>query len=248
MRFDDIKKKLVRDMDRQLPDVLDAVREGDPQSLPELPDLTEKPARSAKKPLWRNRWLQSAVACALLLVVGLSVIFFPRDNTAACIDVDLGTSCQLYLDQEMNVTKIVSLSQSVDLPQMSLADALKLVSYESYIENDSYCYENSVPCYFFAVADREFNAYIRSQITMFCQERGVKESEVCLLVLSEQSIERAKELNVSCIRYELMQAVMKRNPDYTPRNLLKLGSSELYAILLAEDGQWILSSSEVVLN
>ena len=45
-----------------------------------------------------------------------------------------------------------------------------------------------------------------------------------------------------------MQAVMKRNPDYTPRNLLKLGSSELYAILLAEDGQWILSSSEVVLN
>lgn len=246
MRFDDIKKKLILDMDRQLPDVLDAIKEGDPQSLPELPDLTEKPNCSGGKTLGRKRRFLTGIACALLLVAGLSAIFFPRDNTVACIDVDLGTDCQLYLDREMHVTKMVSLSQSVDLPQVSLADALKLVSYETYIENDSYCYENAVPCYFFAVADGEFNSYIRSQISTFCRERGVKESEVCLLILSERSVERARELNVSGIRYELMQAVMEHNPDYTPRNLLKLRSSELYALLLEENGQESLCSSEVV--
>lgn len=228
-----------------MPNVLDAVREGDPQALPELPEQAVAPAKGARR---RNRWLISAVACALLAVIGLSAMLFSRDGTAACIDVDLGTSCRLYLDGEMNVTKVVSLSQSVDLPQMSLADALKFVSYESYMEDGSYCYKDSVPCYFFAVENGKLNPYIRAQISAFCRERGVKDGEVCLLVLSERSVERANELNVSSIRYELMQAVMKRNPDYTPRKLLKMDASELYAILLAEDGREMLNASEVVLS
>ncbi len=245
MRFEDIKNKIVNDLDRQIPDVLDAVKDGSVEDLPELNDLTAA-AKPVKRPAGRiTRWALSAAACALMLVVGISFLFQPKDNTVACVNVDIGTSCQIYLDPQMNVTKVVSQSQSVELPQVSLSDALKLVTYESYIGNNSQCFESAVPAYFFAVTKGKYTPLVREQILIFCQERGVKESEICLISLSDTAVARAAELKVSPIRYELMRTLIEQRPNYSPRELIRLDSAQLYSLLLEENVQYALDRSSV---